>query len=121
MTTGIRILIVEDEDLVRTLLSEALQAQGFIVSGAASADDALSQLDDDGIDLLMTDIQLLGARDGLDLARTVRSRRPDLPIIFTTGQPERMVAWPVGVSDIFIAKPYRPSEVCAAARMLTRR
>jgi len=118
----IKILLVEDEDLIRRLLSEAMEDDGFDVLQVATGDDALRYLlPNTNVDLLMTDLQLPGTLDGLDLAAAVRRHHPELPIIFTTGQPDRMGAWTTGAADLFIPKPYRPSQVCAAARRLIGR
>ncbi len=119
MTEPIKILIVEDEDVIRRLLTEAMTDEGFTVVNAASAEEALMRLRaGEMFDILMTDIQLTGALDGLDLAAAARSRTPLMPIIFTTGQPDRMQPWHTGAGDLFIPKPYRPSQVAAAARRM---
>lgn len=108
-----KILLVEDEDLIRILLSEALADEGFQVIDVATGEEAVDLLQqDERFDLLLTDIQLPGQTDGLDIARAARARDPALPIVFTTGQPDRMDAWRTGPGDVFIAKPYRPSDIC---------
>jgi CheY-like chemotaxis protein len=118
--SGKTVLIVEDDFLIRMTLAEALADEGFSVAEAASGDEALAMLQDDGsIDLLMTDIQLPGQLDGFALVRAARIRRPDLPVVFMTGRPDARTAHPTNPRDLFIAKPYLPSEICAAARRLT--
>ncbi|MBV9735237.1 MAG: response regulator [Acidisphaera sp.] len=118
---GPRLLIVEDEFLIRLTLATALAEDGFQVSEAASGEEALALLAAvEPIDLLLTDIQLSGALDGLALARAARRQAPDLPVIFMTGRPE--LAREAGsANDAFVAKPYLPSEVCATARRLLGR
>lgn len=114
-----RILLVEDEHLIRLILSEAMLDDGFDVTTASTGDEAIRHLGDGQVfDLLLTDIQLPGELDGLDIARAARSNSPRIPIIFTTGQPDRMDPWRPGALDMFIAKPYRPSDVCAAVRRM---
>jgi DNA-binding response OmpR family regulator len=113
-------LIVEDEFLVRLTLAEALADEGFDVIEAETADEAIDLLQaDDGIQLLLTDIQLPGRLNGHELARRARQSVPGLPIIFMTGRPEAMGTRDGSPRDVFIAKPYLPSEVCAVARRLT--
>ncbi len=117
-----RILIVEDEFLVRLTLAEALADEGFDVLEAESGDAALAVLQrDPGIALLLTDIQLPGNLNGLNLVRLARQSRPELPAIYMTGRPDTMAGSLASERDAFIAKPYLPSEVAAAARRLMAR
>ena len=119
---GAKILIVEDEFLIRLTLAEALTDDGFEVAEAASGDDALAMLEQDpGIELLLTDIQLPGKLDGVALAQAVRLLAPSMPVIFMTGRPDSMLDLGGSERDALIAKPYLPSEVCATARRLTGR
>jgi CheY-like chemotaxis protein len=118
----LEILLVEDEDLIRTLLGEAMADLGMNASLAASGEAAIEILHSTAsFDLLVTDIQLPGVVDGLDIARMARKQAPSIPIIFTTGQPDRMAKWKSGAGDLFIPKPYRPSDIIAAIRRLTAR
>ena len=116
---GGRLLLVEDEFLIRLMLSEALLDDGYEVVEASDADEAIGRLADDDAPFraLLTDVQLPGPVNGYELAHRVRARVPGIPVIFMTGRPE-----PLGESfrrDVVIAKPYLPSEVCAAvARLL---
>ena len=115
-----RVLLVEDEFLVRLTLAEALADEGFDVLEAVSGDEALPLIEtDDRIVLLLTDIQLPGKLNGLNLVRLARRLRPDLPVIYMTGRPDTMAGLTVAERDVFIAKPYVPSEVTAAVRRLT--
>lgn len=115
-----RILIVEDEFLIRMTLVEALGDEGFDCVEAETADDALPILQTDpGIKLLLTDIKLPGQLDGRALAQRAREQFPDLPIVFMTGQPD-----PGDHStslEVFISKPYTLNDICDAARRLTSR
>jgi DNA-binding response OmpR family regulator len=114
-----RIMIVEDEFLIRLTLAEALSDEGFEVIQAATADEALAALrDNPDIALLLTDIQLPGRLNGVELVRTVRQQVPRLPVIFMTGRPDSLTRNATAPGDVFIAKPYLPSQVCAAVRRL---
>lgn len=102
------------------LLSEAMSDVGMTPALAASGEEALDVLSrNDPFDLLITDIQLLGPVDGLDIARAARGKAPGMPIIFTTGQPDRMAHWKSGASDLLIPKPYRPSDIIAGIQKMT--
>lgn len=116
-----RILVVEDDFLIRMTLTEALESEGFLVIEADSGEAALVQLrSDPSISLLMTDVQLSGGLDGQALVKAVRVENAILPIIYMTGRPDR-----VGMIDpereMVVGKPYLPSEICAAARKMTAR
>lgn len=118
--TSVRILIVEDEFLVRLTLMEALVDEGYDVVEAGSGDEALRLLEaDPGIGLVMTDIQLPGSLNGLGLVRAAREHRPDLPAVYMTGRPDTMAGSLTSPRDAFIAKPYLPSEITATVRRLT--
>jgi CheY-like chemotaxis protein len=80
------ILVVEDDEDVRTNSVESLRELGYRVSEAADAEQALRLLDTDPtIRLIFTDVGLPGGQNGRQLADEARQRRPELKILFTTG------------------------------------
>jgi DNA-binding NtrC family response regulator len=83
-----RVLIVEDEEQVRVLAQSYLREQGHYTLSAATPVEALAALGvADGIDLLFTEIGLHDQpHGGLDLAKEARQRRPDLKVLYVTGQ-----------------------------------
>src|SRR3954451_4945889 len=84
-----RVLVVEDEFLIRMTLAEALGDEGFEVLEAESGDAALPMLQaDPEIRLLLTDIQLHGQLNGRALAKRAREHKPTLPIIYMTVRPD---------------------------------
>lgn len=86
---GRKILVVEDEPHLREAVSEALALEGFSVTEAASGDEAAGLIEDpDGFDLLLTDVQMPGLLDGLDVAARARARHPSIPIVVATGRRE---------------------------------
>ena len=86
---GQRVLLVEDEPLVRAVMCETLCEEGFDVTEACDADEALEMLDRcPAFDLLLTDIHMPGCTDGLGVAAHARAQDPDLPIVVVTGRPE---------------------------------
>ena len=73
-------------------MTKMLQQLGFLVTRTASADAALGALANGRIvDLLFSDVMMPGAMNGIDLAREVRRRRPELPILLTSGYVEAAV------------------------------
>ncbi len=112
-----RILLVEDDFLIRMMLAEVLADDGFDVVEAETGDAALPLLDA-SIALLVTDVQLPGALDGRALVSAVRQTRPDLPVIYTSGAMAHHVT--PGSQEMAVAKPYQGSEVCAAIRLMLK-
>ncbi|MEJ1976823.1 MAG: response regulator [Acetobacteraceae bacterium] len=96
----LRILLVEDEILVRTITADMLTGMGHGVIEAGNADEALRRLA--GVDLLITDVGL-GHTDGLTLATSARAILPRLPVIIVSGQ-----AMPPksGEAFVYLPKPY---------------
>jgi CheY-like chemotaxis protein len=101
-----RILIVEDEMIVRLIGSDTLSDAGYEVVEAGTADEALQILDRHGdVEVLFTDIRMPGSMDGLELARVVHDRWPAIKILITSGD----TFPPCGaIADDgrFLAKPY---------------
>ena len=85
---AIRVLLVEDDDDNRELMGEVLEAAGFVVSSAASGDEALRLLSEVPIDVVVTDIGMPGM-GGLELARAAKGIVPQVPVVVVTGWAER--------------------------------
>jgi DNA-binding NtrC family response regulator len=105
------VLLVEDEVLIRAAVAEALRSAGCSVIEADSADEALAYLSDGGqVDLLLTDVEMPGRLNGLELARQFHTAHPTLPVIVTSGHVRPETAEAIGT---FISKPYAPERVAA--------
>lgn len=110
-----RILLVEDEILVRDVVTALLQPQGFEVHGAASAEEALSQLEDkpnQSFDVLLTDVVLPG-QNGFQLADEVKSRFPEMRILFMSGYTDAARGNEEWLDDgaHFLQKPFAAGEL----------
>ena len=115
--TETRILIVEDDFLIRMTLAEALAEDGFTVVEASSGEEGVAlAAADPTIRLTALDFHLGGGLDGEAAAQAIRAERPDMPILFMTGRPDAVRTR--GQRDGLLRKPYRPSEACAAVRSL---
>ena len=80
------VLVVEDDDILRWLMTEVVMHLGHDVVECASADDAMHKLQEDQpLALLITDVRMPGHYDGLDLAKSVWALRPELPVIIVSG------------------------------------
>jgi two-component system, OmpR family, response regulator len=116
-----RILVVDDDPQVRTLLRNMLEIEGYAVSEAASGQQMRSLLETQPIRLVTLDLNLAG-EDGLTLAREMRAKH-DIPIIMITakvGDIDRIIGLELGADD-YITKPFNVREVLARVRAVLRR
>ncbi len=99
------VLVVEDDVLTRMVLAEALRLEGLEVLEAASADEALLLLDaTHPVEVLVTDIDMPGPMDGLDLAQRVKETLPNLKVLVASAfEPPSPALEHV---DAFFQKPY---------------
>ena len=117
---GETILVVEDENSVRSLISRILRSEGYNVLEASDGPQATSiseQMQTETIDLLVSDI-LMPNTDGRDLAQQLSSTRPDLKVLLISGFAENVTTEnrPHDSSTRFLAKPFVPSELKALVR-----
>jgi two-component system, cell cycle response regulator CpdR len=117
----LRILVVDDNEAVRSLLVALLAADGHSVRSVACGRDALALLGDrsapDPVALLVTDVEMPDM-DGFALAVEVRARRPDLPILFVSGARDPRLACLAAhrIAGRFLAKPFDAADLRAAVR-----
>lgn len=113
----IKVLVVEDEPLVRELAFEELTEEGLDVSAASTGDEAFVILQaGPAFDLLFTDIRMPGTLDGWALGQAARSHNPALRIIYTTGYSE--LKGELTENERFLKKPYRMGQVMDMIRSL---
>jgi CheY-like chemotaxis protein len=107
------VLVVEDDELLRTCSADIVTEAGFVAVEAANADEAVVILEGrSDIALLFTDIQMPGSMDGLKLAATVRRRWSDIKIILVSGGVEADEREPPTDSRFF-ANPFRSVQMIA--------
>ena len=114
-----RVLIVEDELLLRLLTAEALQDSGLEVQQAGSAVEAIEILESDhgAIDLVFSDVRMPGSVDGIGLLHWARENKPRLPVILTSAYHSGVEAVRrLGGDEPFIPKPYDPFQVASRIR-----
>jgi DNA-binding response OmpR family regulator len=117
-----RILLVEDNDLVADAIARGLGLAGFAVDRTSSAEHAASALAAEHFDLAVVDIGLPG-EDGLSFVRRLRSQGKTLPVLILTARETvalRVEALDLGADD-FLMKPFEQSELAARCRALIRR
>ena len=109
-----RILVVEDEPLLRLFNADMLSDAGFDVLEAANADEALRVLETTrGIRVVFTDVEMPGALDGFALADRIEALWPEIGVVITSGRrfPEAVLTAP---ARRFVAKPFRAAQVVCA-------
>jgi DNA-binding response OmpR family regulator len=117
-----RILVVEDNDLVADAIVRGMAMAGFAVDRAATAEAAAAALAAEHFDLAILDIGLPGA-DGLSLLRRIRGSGATLPVMILTARDTlamKVEALDLGADD-FLMKPFEQAELAARCRALIRR
>jgi DNA-binding response OmpR family regulator len=119
---GIRILMVEDDELIASSVVRGLREEGFIVEHAADGETAWSALQTGSWDLVLLD-WWLPAQDGLTVLRRFRQRDRDTPVLFLTARDavSDRVRGLDGGADDYLCKPYAFDELLARVRALLRR
>lgn len=123
-----RVLVVDDDERVRTLVAWQLEAEGFAVVEAPDGAGALDRIERDRPDLVVLDLSLPGV-GGLDVLRRVRGDERalgstrSLPVIVLSGrsgETDRIVGLDLGADD-YLVKPFSPGELAARVRSVLRR
>ena len=116
---GETVLVVEDNEALRRVVSRQLGELGYRVLAAEDAAAGLELLDRQNIDLLLTDVVMPGGINGRELARRARQRWPGIKIVFTSGFSEARLngdTGPLAACTPLLSKPYRKEELASAAR-----
>jgi two-component system, OmpR family, response regulator ResD len=116
-----RVLVVDDEPMVREVLSRYLERDGFEVESAADGQLALEAFEARRPDLVLLDL-MLPRVDGFEVFRRIQARAPS-PVIMITARgdvTDRIVGLETGADD-YVSKPFSPAEVVARVRAVLRR
>ncbi|WP_322172445.1 response regulator transcription factor [Acutalibacter caecimuris] len=120
-----RVLVAEDEQNIREFVVINLQRAGYEILEAESGDQALELYERGGgqFDVVILDIMMPGAHDGLAVCRELRGRNPSLGIILLTAKTQEMdkVSGLMMGADDYVTKPFSPSELVARVDAVYRR
>ncbi len=123
-TQGVRrgkVLVVDDDESVRVLLTRYLEMEGFEVDQVSDGGEALAAITSSNPDLVLLDL-MLPAQDGLDILTRLR-RDSDVPVILLTArgsEADRILGLKLGADD-YVVKPFSPGELTARINSVLRR
>jgi len=116
-----RVLVVDDEKSIRTIVEYALKDGGFEVVSASRGDDALEIVEKEPIDLVVLDLMLPGI-DGMEVCRRIRAHR-NVPIIMLSArgdEVDKVLGLEMGADD-YVTKPFSPRELVSRVKANLRR
>ena len=116
MVELVRILVVEDDQLIQAMVAEALADGGFGSSITGSGEEAIAllQANESQYRAVVTDINLIGRLDGWEVARAARETDPTMPIIYMTGTHAEEWASKGVPNSVILAKPFAPAQLVTA-------
>ncbi|KAF1007262.1 MAG: DNA-binding transcriptional regulator NtrC [Luteibacter sp.] len=112
------VLVVEDDEILRTLACEALNGAGWRTREAADANAALALLATEAVDAVFTDVDMPGGMDGLALADDIFHRWPSIGLVVTSGR-YSVDASRVPRGGVFLSKPYQRRQLLAVVDLVT--
>ncbi|QHW36993.1 response regulator transcription factor [Staphylococcus ursi] len=117
-----RVLVVDDEQSIVTLLKYNLEQSGYVVEVAQDGEEALQKEKETKPDLIVLDV-MLPKKDGIEVCKTIRSDKNQVPILMLTAKDDefdRVLGLELGADD-YMTKPFSPREVVARVKAILRR
>ncbi|CAM2812878.1 response regulator [Mammaliicoccus fleurettii] len=117
-----RVLVVDDEQSIVTLLKYNLEQAGYVVEIAQDGEEALQKEKEKKPDLIVLDV-MLPKKDGIEVCKTIRSDKNQVPILMLTAKDDefdRVLGLELGADD-YMTKPFSPREVVARVKAILRR
>jgi CheY-like chemotaxis protein len=114
------IMVVEDDQLIQGMVSDALSEGGFEAAVAQSGEEAITLLQDQRTHYraLIADINLCGSQDGWEVAKSARGLNPDIPVIYMTGAAADDWASRGVPNSLLLNKPFAPAQIVTAIAQL---
>ncbi len=111
-SAGGKVLLVEDEEMVRTVAERALARAGYDVTSCANGEEGLAAIAEGGVfDVVVSDVVMPGM-DGPAMVRAIRARLPQMPVLFMSGYAEEQLRRDIDIADMhFIAKPFSVASI----------
>ncbi len=111
-SVGGRVLLVEDEDMVRAVAERALSRAGYQITPCSGGEEGLAAIEaGTEFDIVVSDVVMPGM-DGPAMVRAIRKARPDIPVLFMSGYAEEALRKDIDIPDMhFIAKPFSVASI----------
>ena len=116
-----KILVVDDESLIRDVVREYLQLDGFEVEEAKDGDEALDRFQQEQFDLVIMDI-MMPKKDGFQTLKEMKQIK-DIPVLMLSARGEefdKLIGFDLGIDD-YVTKPFSPKELVARVKAITKR
>ena len=117
-----KVLVVDDEQSIVTLLKYNLETAGYIVEVAYDGEEALKKVEEEQPELIVLDV-MLPKKDGIEVCKSIRSDKNLVPILMLTAKDDEF-DWVLGLelgADDYMTKPFSPREVVARVKAILRR
>ena len=117
-----RVLVIDDEDMIREIIKTVLTEAGYQVAGAANGAEGLKLLESQPVDLIITDI-LMPEKEGIETIIETRKSHPNIKIVAISGGGRARnfhplkIASKIGV-DMTLPKPFEPDELLAVVKKI---
>jgi len=118
-SAGGRVLLVEDEDMVRAVAERALVRAGYQVTACSDGEDGLEAMEkDSGFDIVVSDVVMPGM-DGPAMVRAIRGAHPDIPVLFMSGYAEESLRKDIDIPNMhFLPKPFSVAAISDKVAMV---
>ena len=116
-----KLLIVDDEELIRNVIKEYAKAEGYIVDEAADGEEAVFKCDENDYDVIIMDI-MMPKMDGYEAVKQINEFK-DIPVIMLSARGEeidKLDGFDLGIDD-YVTKPFSPKELIARIKAVTKR
>lgn len=116
-----KLLVVDDEELIRNVIKEYATVEGYLVDDAKDGDEAIDKVYDHDYDVVIMDIMMPNT-DGFEAAKEIKKIK-DIPIIMLSARTEeydKLNGFGIGIDD-YVTKPFSPKELMARIKAVTKR
>lgn len=118
---SMKILVVDDEELIRNVVKEYLQLENYTVDEAGDGDEAIAKTSKTDYDLIIMDV-MMPKKDGFQTVKEIKKMK-DVPVLMLSARGEeydKLIGFDLGIDD-YVTKPFSPKELVARVKAITKR